>query len=670
MKKTKRLLPRLLCLALICLLALTAVLPLSVFAEDVENLTVTIHNNEGLPAMKADQFTVYQLFTGRAHREGEPGVNEWDAWSWNNYTLADIEWGASLKTNSEALLTALKALNAESAGWAFADGTNVFANVATAADLAKALVGRSNDFLQHFSSWLVNLKTGGPENETPVLEPLELPEKGEDGAVTNPVVSNDSENPAKDTLTYKFDDPGYYLFADTHVPADVNDAVSEYILAVLGAQDINLKASIPTVDKNILDGGNDNTTKGDAAGIGDTVIFQLTGTLARNFHDFDTYFYAFHDTLSKGLTYKDSLVVTVKRATITYTIDPNEYKVETKSTPDGKTSLDVTFENLRKEGGLKYTAVEGPEGPGDYEQTGTLDLGDFDTIYVTYKAELNGDAVIGAAGNPNDVYLEYSNDPNSDGKGKTEEKTVYVYTFGLDLHKVGSDTAHESGLEGAGFVLSKEVDGETLYATFEDVTDEETGAVTGRRLTGWLSGQFLNFFKEVYKTALEDYEKASNEDRENPDSAVRKALDAALAGLDLYLLTSGADGAIPDVTGLDEGSYTLTEVVVPDGYNTMDPFTFRIDAILDEAGKLTRIDYYQPANSESPTASYDSTTGNAIFESGLLPETLVNQKAPFLPFTGGIGTLVFYVLGGALIAGAVVYLVVSAKKRKKPEDKT
>lgn len=676
MKTTKRLFGSLLTLALAFMLALTAVVPTFAAPVDQENLTVRIRNNDGLPAMSETQFDVYQIFTGTPNKEKEAQSNDWDAENWNNYTLADIEWGASVQDNAQlTLLTAL-----QSADWAVVDGKNVFADASTATQVAEALVGRTNKFLQNFAKTVLAI----PTIKTVTLEP------------GNPALdSGKPDDPADDSLTFTLPDTGYYLFAENAAEHTEGDAVSEYMLAVVGEQDILLKASVPTVDKTITDGENDSY-KGDVEGVGKVVEFDLKGTLPKNFNDFDTYYYKFTDTLSKGLTFDPkSVVVTVKAKDGTiYTIDPSQYALFSSklSETDESTLIVVAFNDLKhgdnettdefEEGlnsGLKYTKK------GDTAGTGYVVLDPDAEIHVAYKATVNTNAVIGVEGNPNDVDLTYSNDPNSNSRGKTEKVTVYVYAFGLDLTKVGSDNP-EAGLEGAGFVL-KDKDGH--YAIFEDQYVDTTGKnfadaqdsthqTKVRRLTGWTTAdQDAEVEKLIaaYDTAKKDFDKASDTEQQEPDGTAYKALQKAKNDLAQYLLVSEKEGAIPDIYGLDEGKFALQEVITPDGYNTMDDFSFTIQAEVDTNGELQGVTY-TPDN--GLPVRYDNfgnenvpnETAKAVFRSGLLPEKLVNQKAPFLPFTGGMGTLIFYILGAVLIAGAVTYLVIASKKRKKAQENT
>ncbi len=640
MRTANRKINRLLACALVFLLALTVAVP--AFAANAvpntENLKITIHNNAGLPEMEATQFGVYQLFKGTPHQETtEIKDADWDASQWNNWTLADIAWGSSVIDNGTALLAALKDESfIENNAWAGKDA-NPFADVTTAAGLAEVLANHNdNAFMQGFADFV--MKKGG-------LKDLSLTGS----------LQGAGEN---QTLTYDLNSTGtgYYIFQDKNDPAD-SDVVSEYIVAVMGTQDIDLKASIPQVDKEIVDGDND-TTEGDVAGVSDYVQFKLIGTLPKNFADFDSYEYTFHDTLSAGLTYVNDtgheVVVRVYESSDAMkkdtslnggtVVNASEYTVTTAADSTIDCSLEVAFADL-----MKLTAP---------------DLTANSVFVVTYYAQVNENAVIGSTGNPNNVYLEYSNDPHEDGTGKTKEEKVYVYAFGLELNKIGSDN---KPLEGAGFLLKKGSD----YGIFE-----------GGKLTGWTSAtsepttDAVTKLIETYHNAKNNYDSASNADRdEGGDAAV--ALKNAEDALKAYLLKSDKDGKIPDITGLDEGSYELEEVIVPDGYNTPEEdFDIKIEADINkDSGELEKVTYTHDEETVTYKDSYDpaeelpdgETSDNMIahFRSGMLPDTIVNQKAPFLPFTGGTGTLIIYVLGVALISGAVIYLVTVSKKRKR-----
>ena len=123
-----------------------------------------------------------------------------------------------------------------------------------------------------------------------------------------------------------------------------------------------------------------------------------------------------------------------------------------------------------------------------------------------------------------------------------------------------------------------------------------------------------------------------------------------------YTILNANDVTTFEWKGIDDGDYRLVEVVTPTGYNTMEPLLFTVSAEHDET-------------SDDPTLT--SLTGNAgtgevtTFASnktdGSLTASVVNHRGTTLPGTGGIGTTIFYVVGGGLMVAAGVLLI--TKKR-------
>lgn len=562
--KSINLIKRVISLTLVFLCALTLTVP-AMQAEGAGEYSITITANSNLPAMTDGQFTAYQIFKGK--------LNDDDP---NNRQLADIQWGSGV--DSAKLVTALKADDApENIKQAFKDIKDVVspddtdALNAQAADVADVLVKNTKDsaFLQAFAKIVYANKNG--DGQTSTIQ---------NGAV-------EKKPDSKITV----DDPGYYLVAEngTHT---LNDAVSEFILDVLGNQTVEIKADIPDVEKDIVVGS--TTAKGDSAGIGDTVQFKLTGTLPKNYADFDEFSYKFTDTLCDGLTFTDgSLKVKVGEQELSEITDEHldgDYKLEVN-----EQTITVTFDNLK--------AVKNPVIDKDSE------------IIVTYSAILNEKAVIGLPGNDNTVYLEYSNDPNSDSMGKTTEKKVYVYDFGIVITKKNHQ---DQTLGNVNFVLTKtDADGTVLYAQCADLAE----GADNRKLTGWTKTE-----------------------------------------ADATTLTTDANGKF-GVEGLDEGTYTLTETKTLNGYNTMNPITFTITPVIDEFGNLTGLS----ATVDGERLD-DVSVGSVTAKFDLIPMTLINYPAPFLPSTGGIGTVIFYVLGGLILAGVIAFLIIKSRKRTKEQE--
>ena len=96
------------------------------------------------------------------------------------------------------------------------------------------------------------------------------------------------------------------------------------------------------------------------------------------------------------------------------------------------------------------------------------------------------------------------------------------------------------------------------------------------------------------------------------------------------------------IAGLDADTYYLEEIKAPDGYNRLkEPVNVVITANIASGKTVTA------------TITYNETaTGTVRIE---------NQTGVELPSTGGIGTTVFYVIGGLLMGVAVVLLVTRKK---------
>lgn len=106
-------------------------------------------------------------------------------------------------------------------------------------------------------------------------------------------------------------------------------------------------------------------------------------------------------------------------------------------------------------------------------------------------------------------------------------------------------------------------------------------------------------------------------------------------------LISDNNGSI-SVDGLDADTYYLKETKALDGYNKL---TDVIRVEISESGKVTY------------TYGSDSGTGTI---------RVLNNAGSLLPSTGGIGTTIFYIVGGVLVLGAAVLFV--TKKRLSSEN--
>ena len=234
--------------------------------------------------------------------------------------------------------------------------------------------------------------------------------------------------------------PGYYLIKDKDGTVPPSETYTPYIVSVVGNVTINPKSSaVPEFNKKLKD-TNDSTGEvsrwQDSADydIGDDIPFRLQGTVPADYDSYSKYYYAFHDKEEKGLTFDPSSVevfvgdeVNGTKITTGYTVDTN---------PADGCTFEIVFDNLKNIPSVNAKSI----------------------ITVTYKSQLNGNAVLGAHGNVNKAKLEYSNNPRGDGKGETPWDNVIVFTYKVVVNKV--DQAGQP-LEGAEFTLTKKIAGGT-----------------------------------------------------------------------------------------------------------------------------------------------------------------------------------------------------------------
>lgn len=412
---------------------------------------------------------------------------------------------------------------------------------------------------------------------------------------------------------------GYYVVKDTYTVGTAtatNDALSKFILKVAGNEEIIItpKKSYPTVIKKVKENSSNtinNTTvtgfKGDSYdvgaqyndvgdfAIGEPIDFMLYGTLPSTLADYTNgYKYVFHDKISESLTLIDGadadtnvdVIVTIGDAPV----DQSKYTVE--NTADGFT---VTFDDIK-------SAVS--------------NISADSVVKVAYQAKLNENAVIGQTGQTNEVYLEYSNNPewSGDASNNTTDKTtvdkVVVFTYELDVTKI--DGATKKKLEGAVF---------NLYRGSGDNIEYVVVDAAGK-VTGWTT---------------------------NKDDASQ--------------LTSGADGKFV-IIGIDEGTYSLKEVTPPTGYNALESdISLTITATTSNTqGEDADGTELTALNLKSGTINYDAAS-----PFGAVEMSIANNKGTTLPGTGGIGTTIFYLGGGAMAAIGGIYLI-SKRRMKKSEE--
>ena len=414
---------------------------------------------------------------------------------------------------------------------------------------------------------------------------------------------------------------GYYLVVDTTENVAAGSAYNTALLQVVGNINITVKTDAPTVEKKVLEDDKYNQDGGYGQGyndvadynMGDTVSFHLIGSVP-DMSRYDTYKYIFHDTLSAGLTLnEDSIKVYV--ASDKKETDKQEIPTGWTKAVNGQ-SFTVSFADLK-------TAIAN-ENENENEN-------DAKYIIVEYTATLNQNAVVGLDGNPNTVYLEYSNKPDQSGSGdnntgNTPEDKVIVFTYELDTTKIsgseytkapeGTDTAH---VDEDGYLLDDD----------------------GNRIPLKLEGAEFKLHNASGKWAIV-----------NNDGKVTGWADTEANG---STLTSDANGLFK-VIGLDDGTYYLKETKAPTGYNLLSSeITVVITATTTNGQTWTDGQASSALTGLAVTADNKAGTGDT--STGIAGITVANNKGNTLPETGGMGTTIFYVLGSILVLGAAVLLI-------------
>lgn len=411
---------------------------------------------------------------------------------------------------------------------------------------------------------------------------------------------------------------GYYLLKDVTTVTD--DALSLNILKVVKDVTVNPKADHPTVDKKI---GTDITSgvAANEATIGDKVPFVIASKVPQ-MQGYTKYFFVLNDSMTAGLTYNKDVAIKIGDTTLA----ADAYDVTYDDTAN---TMKIVIKNF-----IQYKSQADAD------------------IVVTYSATLNENANLTQAGNKNTVKLTYSNNPNVDYKGdnepdttdpvgKTPEHVTVTYSTKLQLTKVNGADPNEK-LEGVEFQITgtsiKTAVSERHYfkqdtaGTYYQLKD---GTFTDTAPTPETESKYVSDLKYAEVT----------------DSTEQTNMQKVTASG-----TTDANGLIT-FEGLGAGTYFITELKTLGGYNLLTaPITVEIKA----TPGTTSCTWTAKVNGNEETDVFDK-------DENMVKLTVENNKGSVLPITGGIGTTIFYVIGGLLVCGAVVMAI--TKKKLSVEDK-
>lgn len=516
-------------------------------------------------------------------------------------------------------------------------------------------------------------------------------------------------------------DEGYWLIAQTSAAAE-GETASLVMVDTAGKDSLVIeskKSGVP-LTKQVSDESQmlcENTSAGhthtaacydwsktNESPIGATVNYRIDTQVpaAMASYKFNAFFIV-GDTMGKGLTLNaDSIKVFVKGDNDTYSELPTTaYTVRTKTTsPTCESGYDFQLALVNPK------AFAGKD------------------IMITYSAVVNENAELTLNGNPNEAQVTYNPDddvnyggePSSDGfpteeqtnpTGKSPKDFTITYVTGVKFLKI--DGATEKPLTGAQFTITGITESTVLKWSQEFVLAAADETPVYYKLTdGKYTSQApvtADYMEEVqsdeyvggYVKAADDDEAAatdvtiddvryrvSTEDDFNAGTTIYTLVKANVSAYAettaKYVLKEGwtaqtstkdyktvvdvDENGIAKLPGLAAGTYHVTESVVPAGYNKIDDFDIVVTwqgpnaEALAKDGKAARCTWTAKVGDTTLVLDETDTTLFAL--------TVENNAGAELPSTGGIGTYIFYAVGGLLLVGAAVMLV--AKKRMDSEN--
>lgn len=443
-----------------------------------------------------------------------------------------------------------------------------------------------------------------------------------------------TETATGDTVTYSVSNikPGYYLIIDENQDTlnPVESIYSRFILQVAGDVEVAAKISgQPKLEKVVgnkdTEGNVDYTPKANmdeqhnTANIGDSVPFKLE----INFPDlaqYTSYKFEVTDTLSKGFTFENNVTMKILNGVTTgegegaVTSDMNlekdtDFTVVPSEVTEAGTTVTINFNKILD----KYNADKNLVGK---------------TIVIEYSAILNENAKGNQEADTNTAKLTYSNDPRTTSSyGTTPSVTTETYTYNVTINKVdlkNKDAAWGNATEPVGSHVKTEGTLSNVEFTLHKVTSEEG-----------VTPETSVVIPGTYKT--------------------------------------NANGQI-EVNGLANGTYYLIETVAHEGYNkVLGKIYFTISAKYNDTTKKVEVTQADITAKAEEDAKNEATIGvvpefypgaesikfNSKGEIWLL---VTNSTGAQLPSTGGVGTVIFTVVGLLVMAAVVVIAVKSNKK--------
>ena len=428
-----------------------------------------------------------------------------------------------------------------------------------------------------------------------------------------------------------------------------------------------------TLRENIDDTGKNNGSTTDitdgyahtgTASAGDVIDYQIISTLPSITSE-STYLtcYTFIDTLSKGLTYNKNdvvlefftdeactdLVTTWKQADGYFTVTYG-----TTNAGESVMTIEMTSRGLAEINSSKAV----------YPGANMVNSGYSDcTLRITYQATMDSDnsVVFGDEGNPNDVVLTWKRSNTSYYDTLVDD--AHVFTYGIELTKLFSDG--QGNFDNVEFIVHNDTDGYFVIAELNE--DEGIYYVTGHTPNESEATHFIPVETEdskgiVFIKGLEDDTYTATEVRTDDGyTLLRDDIEIAISQVETVEI---CDIYESDVVGLVQNDPRYAEAIINEaiakGYIKTD------GGLADILNNMPQKQLEHHLLTASATV--DGNDVNMLEDNGSenshAPLTVVNTRGFDLPSTGDRGVWMYGLLGVLLMTGSIVSIIVTTRKKK------
>ena len=428
-----------------------------------------------------------------------------------------------------------------------------------------------------------------------------------------------------------------------------------------------------TLRENIDDTGKNNGSTTDitdgyahtgTASAGDVIDYQIISTLPSITSE-STYLtcYTFIDTLSKGLTYNKNdvvlefftdeactdLVTTWKQADGYFTVTYG-----TTNAGESVMTIEMTSRGLAEINSSKAV----------YPGANMVNSGYSDcTLRITYQATMDSDnsVVFGDEGNPNDVVLTWKRSNTSYYDTLVDD--AHVFTYGIELTKLFSDG--QGNFENVEFIVHNDTDGYFVIAELNE--DEGIYYVTGHTPNESEATHFIPVETEdskgiVFIKGLEDDTYTATEVRTDDGyTLLRDDIEIVISQVETVEI---CDIYKSDVVGLVQNDPRYAKEIIDEaiakGYIKTD------GGLADILNNMPQKQLEHHLLTASATV--DGNDVNMLEDNGSenahAPLTVVNTRGFDLPSTGDRGVWMYGLLGVLLMTGSFVSIIVTSRKKK------